>query len=414
MVGSSRVSRDAAAPVLVLNQMAGPIARELAEAIAERQPCVLFTGHPDTIQKLEGTPRAGLSVRRGPTYGRSGYVARVASWTKYTAAAFIWLVGQPRGTRVVVFTNPPLLIPLAWLLRLLRGHRYAVVVHDIYPDVLTAMGVLRQGGFIARAWRFVNRIGLRGARAVVTLGDVMAGVVDAQYAGNAGARTTVVYPWVDVERIRPVPKAVNPFAQRHGQVGRTTFLYSGNMGASHDLRTMLEAANRLRERRDAHFLFVGDGAQAGRVRDASHRLPNVTVLPWQPESDLPFSLTAGDVALVALERGMEGLAVPSKTVYALAAGSAVVALAHGDSELRRWLTRDDCGLVIEPGDADALTSALEQLLDDPSRLARMRTNARRAAELRFASHREAPRLAALLLEALGDVSARPRALAERA
>ena len=129
-------------------------------------------------------------------------------------------------------------------------------------------------------------------------------------------------------------------------------------------------------------------------------LPNVTLLPWQEEDVLPHSLATGDVALVSLEKGMEGLAIPSKSVYAMAAGSALLCIASGANELRLWCDRFGCGEVVEPGDVDGLVAALERLLDDPALLATRRAAARAAAEAAFSRGTEAPRLADLVLSAV--------------
>ncbi|KKL81786.1 hypothetical protein LCGC14_1991270, partial [marine sediment metagenome] len=50
-------------------------------------------------------------------------------------------------------------------------------------------------------------------------------------------------------------------------------------------------------------------------------LPNVTLLPFQPFDVLPLSLASADCVITCLDEGYEGLSVPSKTYYALAAGA---------------------------------------------------------------------------------------------
>ncbi len=51
-----------------------------------------------------------------------------------------------------------------------------------------------------------------------------------------------------------------------------------------------------------------------------------------------------DVAMVSLEKGMEGGAVPSKAICGMAAGSALLVLAGVGTELESWIERHQCGV----------------------------------------------------------------------
>jgi glycosyltransferase involved in cell wall biosynthesis len=203
--------------------------------------------------------------------------------------------------------------------------------------------------------------------------------------GDADVLITVIPNWADVESIRPLPKAQNPFAQQHGQVGKFTVLYSGKMGATHDLDTLLAVARRWRAREDVGFLLIGGGTKYVELADAVQRdhLTNVTLLPWQPEAVLPHSLPCGDVAVVTLDKGAEGVSMPSRTYFMMAAGCAIVGVNHGDNDLRSTLATYHCGVSVEPGDVDALDAALQRFYADAAFLRECRHNARAAAERAF-------------------------------
>ena len=49
--------------------------------------------------------------------------------------------------------------------------------------------------------------------------------------------------------------------------GRIIFVYAGNMGVAQGMDIVLNLAERLRERRDIGFIFVGRGSDAKRLRD---------------------------------------------------------------------------------------------------------------------------------------------------
>ena len=120
------------------------------------------------------------------------------------------------------------------------------------------------------------------------------------------------------------------------------------------------------------------------------------VLPFQPENVLPDLLSTGDLAVISLDKGSEGLMVPSKTYYARAAGSALIGLCDNNSEVARIINRHRCGIVVTPGDIDAMAGGIIDLLGDKSKLNLHRTNSRSAAE-RFYSRENLSKAATIYL-----------------
>ncbi len=144
-------------------------------------------------------------------------------------------------------------------------------------------------------------------------------------------------------------------------------MYSGNLGLTHDLGTILTAARRMRACAGVHFMIVGAGPQWKDLAEsiAVHGDANITLQPLQPEDVLPYSLSCAEIALVSLEKGMEGISMPSKTYYSMAAGSAIIGLCPERSDLAYVLNAHSCGLRVEPGDVDGLVSAIESLRSSP-------------------------------------------------
>ena len=366
----------APARVLFLKQTAPPktyfieLAADLAEALG---PCVALTSET-TAGRI-----GDLTVEAAPAYRRGSDFSRLWTWSRYFLAALVRSFRTSEQTLLFIVAQPPLL-PLAGYLRnLLFRQRYVVWVDDVYPDVLVRAGRLGEGGAVAKAWGWLNKRVYERASAVFTLGPRMADVVQ-RYA----ARPVYVVPtWVDANGYPHVAKADNHFAREHGQVGKLTVLYSGNIGLTHDIGTMIEAARRLEDRQDIGFMIVGAGPRYEEARRAARGLANVTVLPLQPEETLPFSLATGEVAVVSLGKGFEGVSMPSKTYHNMAARSAILGLSHAPNDLQQVIERHDCGVNVEPGDVDGFVEAVLRFRDDAAYLDRCRRNARAAAETRF-------------------------------
>lgn len=388
--------------LLILNQWAGPITWELTEYLGEKcGPVALFTGHPDTLGK-QGTDKVKLFS--APKYRRDSYLRRILSWIWYVIQAFFWVRKFPKTTPLLIYSNPPILPWLGWLLNKFRGQKYGLIIHDLYPNVLVNLRGISDSHLIVRLWRFLNRCAFARASMISTLGEQMAFHISEQMSRSSELQIHVVPPWVDANFIRPMPKEDNWFAKKYDQLNHLTVMYSGNMGLGHDIETMLEAAKQLREFPQIHFMFIGDGPKwqfvAQWLEDAD--VSNVTLLPWQPLETLPFSLSAADVALISIEPGIEGLMIPSKAIYALAAGSVPIVLTHDSSELVDWIQQYNCGVVLPPGDVDGLVAIIRRLSQDRNELQNYRQYARAAAEARFDKRMNVQQLTDLIVQSVLD------------
>ena len=147
------------------------------------------------------------------------------------------------------------------------------------------------------------------------------------------------------------------------------------------------------------FLFIGGGrgfdqlAQAVRERGL-HRI--VRFMAYQPEERLKNALNAADVHLISLRPELEGLIVPSKFYGIAAVGRPMISVTASGGEIAQLVRQHECGLVIEPGDGQALLEAVTLLCDDPSRAAEMGRRARAMLDDRFARKHALARWESLL------------------
>jgi glycosyltransferase involved in cell wall biosynthesis len=96
--------------------------------------------------------------------------------------------------------------------------------------------------------------------------------------------------------------------------------------------------------------------------------------------DFEDMLASADCFLVSLEKGIEGLAVPSKTYSYLAAGRPVLAIIDRDTDISRMLELYECGFTVENGDAEAMAERILEMAGDRAATAEMGKRARRLYE----------------------------------
>jgi glycosyltransferase involved in cell wall biosynthesis len=134
----------------------------------------------------------------------------------------------------------------------------------------------------------------------------------------------------------------------------------------------------------ARFLFVGDGElrQELERQIAAHGLAQRVHL-LGTRQDVPELLAAAD--LFVLPSLWEGLSMA--LVEAMASGLPIVATEV--SGTRQVLTDGETGLLVPPGDYEALARAIAAMLSDPARAAAMGAAARRHIETNFGARQQA-------------------------
>jgi colanic acid biosynthesis glycosyl transferase WcaI len=386
----------------VLNQSQSPVFQRMLEQLsADLGACLLITGMPYPVEQ------GRLDTQAAPRYDRRSVPRRAWAWLLFVAASLGRVLRLPSRTFLLAVTNPPVLPHVAWLAHKVRGNAYGLLVWDVYPDHMVNMGLVREKGLLSRLWRGMNARAMRDARVVITLGEGMREALRRQLGGQASCvRIEVIPNWADTDQIRPIRKAENPFAVEHGQAGRLTVLYSGNMGTTHELDTVVEAAGLFQGDPRVSFLLIGDGLGRDKVERevAARGLANVRLLPRQPWAALPYSLAAGDVAIVTQTPGSERLSVPSKVYSLMAAGCAVIACTHQESDLARLVRDGGLGSVCAQGDARGVAEAISRLAEEPEVLAASRSRARRAAVEQYSLQAVLPRLRDVLGQAMGRPS----------
>ena len=363
--------------LIMLNQMAGPLFCELAEGLSNEfvDGVVLHTGHPDA-KNINSS--GNIQLITAPEYNRKSRLTRGLTWVRYLISTTKLILFSKKSDGFLLSSNPPILGIWFWLLNFFKKNPYMVLVYDIYPDVLIEMSVVQQSNIIVKIWNWLNKKVYRDAKSIVTLGKHMAKRLSTSNDLSL-SKISIIPPWVDTDFIKPLAYENNPLAKNFNPGGKHIVLYSGNMGVSHDIDTMLGAAKQLRKRDDILFLFIGGGDKYQAVVDyqKSHQLDNIAIYPYQEESDLPYTMALASISLVALDGGAQELMIPSKVFYYMAAGSAVIGICSGESELNDIINTCDCGVCMEPGDPQNLADKIEKLLQNPKELDAYRYNSRK-------------------------------------
>lgn len=324
----------------------------------------------------------GVSVRRVTmtSFGRSSHLGRLLDYLTFLFQALFFLVRR-RFDYVVFLTTPPLLCVLGWLMKHIKGQKYGIWSMDLHPDAEQAIGMIGENSLLSRLLHGLNDTGYRGAEFVVALGSVMRGRILEK--GVDPDRLHVIPVWNRRENIRPIPPADNPMRQRLGLTDPFVVMYSGNAGLAHRFEDLLRAIQKLEDREDIFFLFVGGGPRRAEIERFAreHALDNVSYRDYVPRDRLSESLSTGDLHLLTLRRSMAGIAVPGKLYGIMAAGRPCLMVGPRESEPGRTIRENEIGRVVEPNEsteqnAGKIVDAIEWIKAHPDERRRMGERAR--------------------------------------
>jgi glycosyltransferase involved in cell wall biosynthesis len=288
----------------------------------------------------------------------TGRLQKVWLMFAYMVSAGFTSLFSPSVDMNFFLTQPPLFGLWGWMLKIFRGQPYICLLMDIYPDVAVQDGVLKKDSFWVRAFTFLTRITWQHAHKVIVIGRCMQERVIS--AGISPQKVHFIPNWINEQIVFPVEPNQNRLRHELGLDDAFVIVYSGNMGTAHEFQALLTAAELLLSEKHIHFVLIGDGCRRASLElyKQHKRLDNLTFLPYQPLEKLAESFSLGDLILVTLRDGFEGLVVPSKAYGAQGAGRPLLYVGHHKGEIARMITEEKIGAVISPQDGSKLAQTI--------------------------------------------------------
>jgi glycosyltransferase involved in cell wall biosynthesis len=359
------------------------MAAAVAETLARHHRVTVVAGRPSydpeefyPFALLRKKTQNDVAVERvGSTaFPRHEMRKRVSNYLSYLALAVPRAMAI-RPDVVLAMTDPPVAgIAGAFVARMI-GRPFVYNIRDLYPDMAVGGDIVRRNSWTNR-WENMHRNALQHAARVIVLGEDM--------------RERILSKGVSPDRVRVVrdgtaatPALCDPDSNdpvvRDVRCGLPfVVLHAGNLGFYGAWTTLVKAAEILRDE-NLGLVFVGDGANRAAVETEAKGLSNVRFLPFRPASQIPHVMRAGDLHIITVRRGLEGVVVPSKLYSILAAGRPVLVVASAKTDAARIVRESGCGFTADPDDPETIAAAIRTARNNPAELASMGRRAREAA-----------------------------------
>jgi hypothetical protein len=330
-------------------------ARELA---AQGRSVALYglSSSEDSVTQ-EGSLR--IVRLKAPLYDRTSAGER-AWWTLRIGTALVWrALRDLRTGREVMFTgSPPFLLHLLAPLNVFLRRTLVYRITDFFPEVLIAARG-RRSWLLALLHRLTIFWRRRIERFEVLGEDQRRRLIE------SGVRPERIALRRDPSPVE-VSASTSPLPVPAPLAGYRVLLYSGNFGVAHDYETFLRGylAHHRRGSRRIGLWLNARGRSADRLAQAlaAERLPFHRTQPL-PLTELAALLATPAAHLITLRTEFWGYVLPSKVYGCIASGKDILYVGPRESDVHLLCAgaRGAHYWQINPGDADGVYAALEQM-----------------------------------------------------
>ncbi len=322
---------------------------------------VVYPGYrqrPHTKEVLEG-----VVVHRVPLYPNHSMKAsqRMVSYASFAATSTFGMRYLRQCDAILVHSTPvtPGIGPA--IRRVFRDRPVVTMIQDLWPETLLHSGFAGNG----LPWRITQSLAESLSDAIYRRSDAIAvispGMIEALVErGIPKEKVHLIHNWVPVELLPPANHNPKP-TKAEGKTNHVKVIYAGNLGDPQAVRTILDAASILKDRKEIEFVFVGSGVLEQELKDrtAKEGLNQVSFLGARPITEIATLVSQSDIQLVTLAPSkIFEITIPSKLQFSLGFGRPIVAAVNGDPAA---VARDSgAAIVCVPGNSAELAKAISQ------------------------------------------------------
>jgi colanic acid biosynthesis glycosyl transferase WcaI len=293
-----------------------------------------------------------------------GLIYRILNFISFNISSMLASI-LLTGHADVIFapSSPPLSNGvIAWIVSLFKRCPMVYSVQDMYPDIADKTGLVKSPSILA-ATQLIEKLVYTISDGVILLSEGMRKKVLRK--GIPEEKTDVIPNFFDTDLVKATSRD-NAFSRKWGLSARFVAVYAGNMGIPHGAEVIILAAELLEYKEQIVFCFVGGGEYRPRLLELAELrgLKNVLFIESLPYAQMNDVLSSASMSFITYRKGLAEDSLPSKLVASMCCECPVVAAIDEGSEAAHIIQSAQCGIVVPPEDASALSRAVMVLYGD--------------------------------------------------
>ncbi len=297
----------------------------------------------------------GIPVSRVPLTPRGKGKGWQLALNYISFAFFASLFGPSRckGNFDIIFVYEPSPITVglpALVLKKIKSCPILFWSQDLWPESLSATGAVKSRWILRRVESLVRFI-YKGCDRILVQSKAF---IKPTEALGVERERIYYFPNSAEELYKPL-QLEDDAIERESMPKGFKVMFAGNIGAAQDFKTILEAAELLKDSSDIHWIILGDGRMRPWVETQIRErglTENIHLLGKHPLGSMPRYFSLADAMLVTLKKEpIFALTIPSKVQSYLACGKPVIAALDGEGS--RVIKEAQAGLT-SPAEAPKL------------------------------------------------------------
>lgn len=283
---------------------------------------------------------------------------------------------------LVLYATPP--ITFAGVVRYVKKKcscRSFLMLKDIFPQNAVDIGLFSAKSPIRAYFRHQEKVlyALSDGIGCMSKGNLEYLL---KHDPEIPADKIVVFP--NTQKVCPV-KSLQDTEEPGFPERKMRFVFGGNFGRPQAIDFLIRSIGDERmQKLNAQFLFVGNGSETDKVKEAAGRLPNMEFLPFMAPDAYERFMEGCDVGLISLDHRFTIPNYPSRVLAYMSMAKPVLAATDPVTDIRELVTEEaKCGLWCSSDDPDAFISCVEELVSHPEKLMQYGMNGRKYFEEHF-------------------------------
>ena len=257
---------------------------------------------------------------------------------------------------IFVYQTSPVTVGLpAIFLRYLSKAPLFFWVQDLWPESLSAVGVIKSKSILKTVGRLVGFIYSRCDRILIQSEGFRSSLSQFKIENEK----ILFFPNSAEELYRPIAQCLDDEESKLLPAGFRV-MFAGNIGAAQDFPTILEAAKILKKFEDIQWIILGDGRKRSWVDYQVEKFElkkTVHLLGKYPIDTMPKFFSQADVLLATLKsEPIFDLTIPAKIQSYLACGKPIIAGMGGEGA--RIVRESGAGISSIPENPEDLAEAV--------------------------------------------------------
>jgi glycosyltransferase involved in cell wall biosynthesis len=328
--------------------------------------------------KIKDETIDGIKVHRSGIYvsKSKGIIARLLNYFSFVWTSF-WRGRKLGNYDYLLVESPPLFLGYsAMALSRKLNAKLIFNVSDLWPESAEKLNIVNNRTLLKFAYNLEAKC---YKRATFITGQTQ-GIVDNIKERFPSKNVYWLPNGVDVTFYDPTKYFKNDFREKYNfKKNDVLFFYGGILGHAQGLKTVLRAANLIKENSSIQIILQGSGPEKDDLVNLKDELKidNVHFLPPVPKAEMPNILLEVDVALVPLRKlDLFQGAIPSKIFEALAMEKPLLLGVEGEAK-KHFIDNANAGLFFEPENEIDLADKMIEFSNDKSMIIEMGSNGRK-------------------------------------